>query len=177
MFRRSFLQKRHQTVVEFLVGSIMRTQEVIKCRTLFIHFLHVQRLPVQAANCVTVLKSLSSCFLAVKLKPFPSGSPLVGRSPLYRASRTSGYIKQMFPLGKKLQTTSSLLPCGCEDEHAAAFSLHNLQRMFTTKRLEEKTTAAVSKLAATQPTFNFRLNNSLDTFSSVTSESEGFRPR
>lgn len=61
MFRRSFLQKRHQTVVEFLVGSIMRTQEVIKCRTLFIHFLHVQRLPVQAANCVTVLKSLSSC--------------------------------------------------------------------------------------------------------------------
>lgn len=61
MFRRSFLQIRHQTVVEFLVGSIMRTQEVIKCRTLFIHFLHVQRLPVQAANCVTVLKSLSSC--------------------------------------------------------------------------------------------------------------------
>ena len=34
----------------------MRTQEVIKCRTLFIHFLHVQRLPVQAANCVTVFK-------------------------------------------------------------------------------------------------------------------------
>lgn len=53
--------------------------------------------------------------------------------------------------------TSSLLPCGCEDEHAAAFSLHNLQRMFTTKCLEGKTAAAVSKLAATQPTFNFML--------------------
>lgn len=33
----------------------MRTQEVIKCRTLFIHFPYVKWLPVQAANSVAVL--------------------------------------------------------------------------------------------------------------------------
>lgn len=42
-------------VVEFLVHVIMGTQEVIKHRTLFTHLFHVQQLPEQTFNRVTVL--------------------------------------------------------------------------------------------------------------------------
>lgn len=103
------------TVTKFLVHLIMRTQEVIKCRTFFIRFPHVQRLPVRAANWAV--------FLAQRVRH--GVFPMTTRPSLARCRWwMSGFVK--------------LPACWCEDEPAAAFSLHKPPGMFTAQRVEGK---------------------------------------
>lgn len=158
----------------------MGTQEVIKCRTLFIGSPHVRRLPVQTVCCFFLVITASftefssSCFPAVKLETGPAlqrrfpSSLLAVRSARWfnvwshKTNLSFGKsYKQPLPSRRVDVKTDAQLPS--HDTISKECLLQSVLRGKTT---------TVSKLVAFQPTFNFRVLITVctsDTFPSVTS--------
>lgn len=118
---------RHHRRLKFLLRLIMRTQEVIKRRTSFIHFPHMSKpLPVRAARGATV--SLFSFFIPCSsLTDFLRVTRLVALSKCFHEEQADPP-----PLGPPPPSkTDTQLP-------SPTPKLRNTQRMFTTKRVEGK---------------------------------------
>ena len=104
---------------------------------------------------------------------FPSGETQTRSLPDRTLAGLRGFTdvwlhKTNVSIGKSYKQA---LPSRREDEHTAAFSLHNPRRMFTTERLEGKPPPcqSLSRLFHLRPVMTAYASN---TFTSVTSQAQ-----
>lgn len=167
---------------EFLVHAIMGSEEAIKERTLYTQLPHnpmTSCSSCELSDCIFFgdnckLKSVLSCFPAVKLKIWHAAALVSHLLTACRAliclrpCKDNGLHKTNVSIGKSLPLPS----WWCEEKHTDVSSLQNLQRMFTEKASQERSTP-ISMVVVFQLTYNFRLlitAHTFNTFSSITSQ-------
>ncbi len=122
-------------------------------------------------NCVIFLRVYSVCHRVSQLwnSSSASSSLLLVRSLVFRVSWMSGCIKQMFPSGKSCKHVFPPSALMWGQTHSCLLITQPPKNVYY--RASRGETSTESKLAALQPTFNFRVLITActsDTFSSIT---------